>query len=551
MHIEKVTIENFKGFKGKFTIRLNPGLNIIVGDNEAGKSTILEAINLTLSGVFNGKYLRNELTQYLFNDSIVKTYLGNLQQGKSAAPPHILLEVYIRGEDPPLLEGDGNSERIIASGVSLKIELDEEYRPEYEALIKKKGNEIKSIPIEYYRMTWKGFHRTHITARSIPLKVAFIDSSTSRHQNGSDIYIGRIIKELLTPEEMVDISQSHRLMKEHFMTDPAIAMINQKIAAAGKITDKKVKISVELSARDAWEGGLTTYLDDIPFHFVGKGEQSVVKTNLALAHNKAKEANVILIEEPENHLSHTRLNQLIRTIKGKHDSKQILVTTHSSFVANKLGLSDLILLNEKRALRLNELSPDTQNFFEKIAGYDTLRLMLCDKAILVEGDSDELVVQKAYRLGHDDRLPIEDGIEIISVGTSFLRFLEVADKLKKKVCVVTDNDGNVEAVRKKYAAYLESNAQDNIAIYFDQTIDTGTLQIGSKDFNYNTLEPKLLKANSVEVLNAVFASQYTDEDGMHRYMHGNKTDCALKIFDTAETIIFPLYIMDALAWLES
>ncbi len=27
-----------------------------------------------------------------------------------------------------------------------------------------------------------------------------------------------------------------------------------------------------------------TYLDEIPFHFVGKGEQCIVKTELALSH---------------------------------------------------------------------------------------------------------------------------------------------------------------------------------------------------------------------------------------------------------------------------
>ena len=64
MEIEKVVIRNFKVFRKKFTIHLNSGLSVIVGDNEAGKSTILEAINLALTGLYNGRYLRNELTLY-------------------------------------------------------------------------------------------------------------------------------------------------------------------------------------------------------------------------------------------------------------------------------------------------------------------------------------------------------------------------------------------------------------------------------------------------------------------------------------------------------
>jgi putative ATP-dependent endonuclease of OLD family len=44
MNIEKVIIQNFKTLRN-FEITLNKELNIIVGDNEAGKSTLLEAIN--------------------------------------------------------------------------------------------------------------------------------------------------------------------------------------------------------------------------------------------------------------------------------------------------------------------------------------------------------------------------------------------------------------------------------------------------------------------------------------------------------------------------
>src|SRR3989339_757489 len=296
MVINKVVIQNFKGFKDKFILNLNDGLNIIVGDNEAGKSTILEAINLALTGLYNGRYLHNELSQYLFNEPLVKEYIGSLATAKPQHPPSILIELHISGGgEISFMEGDGNSEKIAGCGLSLKIEFNEDFRGAYETLIK--GGDVTTIPIEYYHVVWKTFARESITARSIPLKSAFIDSSSIRHQNGSDIYIGKIIKELLSPDELVSVSQSHRKMKEHFMADEAIEAINKKIGDASKISAKEVRISVELSSKNAWESSLTTYLDDIPFHFIGRGEQSIVKTNLALAHNKAQEANIILIEE--------------------------------------------------------------------------------------------------------------------------------------------------------------------------------------------------------------------------------------------------------------
>ncbi len=252
------------------------------------------------------------------------------------------------------------------------------------------------------------------------------------------------------------------------------------------------------------------------------------------------------MEEPENHLSHAKLNQLILDIKSHSSDKQILISTHSSFVSNKLGLEHLILLNNKKTIRLNDLSLETKLFFEKLSGYDTLRMILCKKAILVEGDSDELVVQRAFMDANNGLLPIENGIDVISVGTSFLRFLEVAEKLGKNVAVVTDNDGDVSALNKKYKNYLAANKKQNIKIYFDSITDTGNLKIGNKEFNYNTLEPKILKENGLDKMNIVLGKSFVDIDELHKHMKSNKTECALKIFDSSENIKFPEYILDAI-----
>ena len=547
MYISKINIENFKCYKGKFSLNLNPGINILVGNNEAGKSTILEAIHLALTGMLNGKYLKNELSQYLFNRDIDKAYIASLSTSSQLPPPHILIEIFLPNEGSQnlaIMKGIGNSDKSDDCGISFRIEFDEQYQSEYAELVKADG--IKTIPIEYYKVMWRSFARDAVTARSIPIKSALIDSASARMQNGSDVYISRIIREALEDKERVEISQAHRKMKESFMKEPSVQAINQKINDSANITDKEVKISVDLSTQNAWEMSLMTYLDEIPFHYIGKGEQSIIKTNLALSHKKSQEANILLLEEPENHLSHSKLNELIGKITANLENKQIIISTHSSFVANKLGLDHLILLNDLKSTRLNELSDDTKIFFSKLAGYDTLRMILCKKAILVEGDSDELVVQKAYMVNNQNKLPIEDGIDVISVGTAFLRFLEIAEKINKAVSVVTDNDGDVEAVKKKYADYIGDNKKTNIKICFDENVDLGTPTFEDKEFNYNTLEPKLLKEIGRDTLNQIFGKNHTSDNDLHKFMKNNKVDCALKIFDTSISLQFPQYILDAI-----
>ncbi|MFJ7971718.1 ATP-dependent nuclease [Psychrobacillus sp. NPDC096389] len=544
--IEMIKIKNFKGFNGSITFNLNDGLNILVGQNDAGKSTVLEAIHLVLTGVFRGKYLRNNLSQYLFNRDVVLNYLHKVNSKEPSELPEILIEAYFK-EEYPRLEGDLFSEKSTistAQGIAIKIEFDEEYKEEYEELVN--GGELKSLPIEYYKVNWYSFARKPLTSRGVPIKSVLIDVGFGKFSNGSDIYISRIVQNTLDTTEKNKVAQAYRQIKEIFSQDESIKVVNDKITNIPKLSEKKVELSVDLGTNSTWEGSLITQIDDIPFDFVGKGEQAIIKTDLALSNKKSEDATVILLEEPESHISHSRLNQLLGNVKSNYENKQIIVSTHSSFVSNKLGLDNLILLNNQKITTFKDLK--SKEYFEKIAGYDTLRLILSKRAILVEGDSDELIIQRAYMDSNGGKLPIEDGIEVISVGTSFLRFLEIAEHLDISVTVVTDNDGDLEAINKKYANYLGANNKENIEICFDDEVHSGDLKIGKNNraYNYNTLEPLLLKANSLEKLNKVFKTTFDSEDKLRLHMRNNKTECALKIFKSESNIAYPDYIMRAI-----
>lgn len=50
MHIKRVTVENVKSFREKTTFELGPGVNYLVGDNNGGKSTVLEALLFLFEG---------------------------------------------------------------------------------------------------------------------------------------------------------------------------------------------------------------------------------------------------------------------------------------------------------------------------------------------------------------------------------------------------------------------------------------------------------------------------------------------------------------------
>jgi len=328
------------------------------------------------------------------------------------------------------------------------------------------------------------------------------------------------------------LAMAYRKIKHSFMNEDGIRKINEHLAVKkGDVTTKDLTISMDMSARSTWDSSITAHLDGIPFDSVGKGEQCRVQMKLAI--EAAGDSNVLLIEEPENHLSHSNMYRLIEEITQKGANRQIILATHSNFVLNKLGIDNLKLLSSRAdPITLAHLSADTKDYFMKLPGYDTLRLILSAKTILVEGPSDELIVQKAYKVKHK-KLPLEDGVDVISVGMSFERFLEIGKLLNLNIRVITDNDGHVDALEEKYENYLNGKLK-NIKICYDS------------DQECPTLEPQLLKANSLKVLNKVLDTDSESDDALLTYMCNNKTDSALKVFNSDEELTFPKYINDAI-----
>ncbi len=529
MHIKSVHIRNFKGYE-KFDLDLNENMNILVGDNEAKKSTVLEAINLVLSGTIDGKYLTSEtLNDYLFNKKVVEKYVQDIKDGNKVNPPTIQIDLHLSDDFDVDYEGVENLSGKKAKGLSYRISLRQEYEEAYDVL---GVDDLKSIPLELYSIELKRFSGTEQVRTLLPIKNSFIDNS-SNFQNASDQTISKILKEKLEQQEKIKASQFYRGIKDHYKTH----QIHEELKK--HVDYKDTTVSIDPSSKNSWDSHLSLYVKDIPFSYIGKGLQTILKTNVSLSSKKTEKARIILIEEPENHLSHTTLNELVALIESKCVEKQIIITSHSSYIVNKLGLENLILINNGLPLHFKELEEDTKDFFKKLPGYNTLRLLLCKSAILVEGDADELMLQRAYK-DNKGVLPISNGIDVISVNNSYGRFLDLAKPLCKKVSLVVDLD-NRESSRVELKNSF--NSIDHIDVFFEKN-DPYT---GSIDrYNNNTLEPLILKYNSRDILNMIFKTQKETDDEILQFMRDNKTKCALDIFESDTKIVYPKYIVDAI-----
>jgi putative ATP-dependent endonuclease of the OLD family len=531
LFISRVKVSNYRCLKAA-DIRLNPDLNIIVGNNECGKSTLLEAIYLALSGQINGRPIHTELHPHLFNSDVVKDYVKGLIDHKSSAPPEILIELYFQ-DDPALakLKGINNTAKDDFPGISLSIQFNPEYADEFSTYVAD-PTVIRTLPIEYYVVRWRSFADNDIiTARTIPIKPSFIDASTIRNNAAASRYLIDIMKDSLSKDQKVDLALSYRMMQDAFLDGEKVKSINETLAKKkGEISDKTLSVSLDTTSRASWETGIMPHLDEVPLTLVGKGEQNSVKIKLAM--ESSADSHLILIEEAENHLSFSNLNALISHIAERRGKRQLVITTHSSFVLNKLGVESVFLFHRGISFTLKALTKGTQEYFMRLPGHDTLRLILAKRSILVEGPSDELIVQAAYKKQHG-KMPLEAGIDVISVRSlAFTRFLEIAVLLDRPVAVVTDNDGKVAALGNKYQRYTTN---PKVGIFYDS------------DEHYPTLEPQLLKANGRLTIEKVLGKTFVDDDALLEHMMDNKSDTALKFFTTSEPWHVPGYIRDAIS----
>jgi energy-coupling factor transporter ATP-binding protein EcfA2 len=311
--LRKVLIKNYRVFKD-FQLEFSSGVNIIVGDNDAGKSTLLEAINLALTARLHGNPIAYELSPYLFNQETTQQYVKDLRAGIKPRPPEILIEVYL-GDTPAqaILRGNNNASGEDCLGVRVRVTLDEEaYGEEYQSYIEN-PEQVNLVPTEYYKVEWLGFSGNPVkNTKNVP-DASLIDASAIKLQNGADYFLQQIIAGHLAPTQRVELSRSYRSLREAFAGIDAIQNVNTQLAGRhGDVSRRQLSLSIDISQRATWERSLVPHLDDLPFQFLGNGEQGSLKIMLALYKDMA-DSHIVLVEEPENHLSFSSLRECLRS----------------------------------------------------------------------------------------------------------------------------------------------------------------------------------------------------------------------------------------------
>lgn len=531
--IEKVRIQGYRKYRD-VVFTPNPRLNLVVGANESGKSTLIEALVLCLTGRINGRWASEELNPYWFNTQLTENFLRDRRAGEVVAWPEIKLEVFLSDRaEIQHLSGAHNSDLPTRAcpGISLTVAPSREYADELEAWAKRLTSRL--LPVEYFEVDWRSFADARLTSRPKELVTALIDSRTVRSSTGVDFHMREILRDQLEPSERAAVSLAYREAKTS-MSDGALKSINERMASDHEaLHGRPIGLAMDQTTRTSWEGSVIPHIDDVPLSMSGQGQQAAIKISLSMR-RQSDRASYVLIEEPENHLTFAALGVLLERMEGlagKH--QQLFVATHSSFVLNRLGLDAVHLVSGGRFTKLSALTDDTVRYFQKLPGYDTLRMALADRIVLVEGPSDEIVFERVFSDLYGKR-PIEAGVDVLSVrGLSFARCLELCSALDKTVAVVRDNDRcDPETLRSELGAWLKDDARQAF--------------IGSLEHGW-TLEPQLVYFNGAESLRAILG--LSDKVDVQGWMLREKTEAALRLANYAGAVVAPDYIKAAAAFI--
>ena len=516
--ISKIRLVNYRRFQN-YTIEPNEQINILVGDNEVGKSSVLEAIDLVASG--NTRRVEAIGIDKLLSIEAVRTFNSGARVFEKL--PVLRIELYLQLSQPNhLMNGKNNTDDLRCDGIRLVCEPNPDYRNEIASALSVHG---EYFPYDFYSVRFSTFADEGYTGYKKKLRTTLIDSSSMNSEYATNDFVRRMYMQYTETDakERVQHKNQYRLMRSEFRSNN-LQTLNARIPA-----DKNYAFGLKGGSSIGLENDLMIYENEVGIDSKGTGRQTFIKTHFALERS-GENVDVILIEEPENHLSPVNLRKLVKFVAETRIG-QLFITTHNSLISTRLELQNLLIMHihgEDRPIMLKSLRDETAKYFMKTPPAGIVEYALAKKALLVEGPSEFMLMERFYYtiVG---RGPEADDIHIIDIrGLSFLRYLEIAKLTGGKVAIITDNDGDAKKhCIDKYSAYSND---PNIEIFYEDDCTKSTFEI-------------VLYTDNSAVCDSIFGTN------AQTFMLNNKTEAAYRLLSQDQQISVPNYIKRAIKWI--
>jgi len=370
--VKELKIKNFKSIEEQ-TITFNKGLNVLVGPNNAGKTNIIEAIDLLLGDV------------YLPNFEATTDHFFNGDENRE-----ISIEVILEGEIEELQD--------ILPEANQQIEVRFRYSKNDGGSFEVKSNNTWSRkynkPFGYY---WD-FDKKLFFLRVKSLR-NLMEISPIRWKSPLKYFKEIIIKK--APREQLDqvlegINNSKDKLSE-------ISEVKNLISDLLKISKDQTDVkNIYLSPSSTSYSDILNemkiiiddgYVSEVTKKGLGTQNLTIISLFRVMAkyiRDDEKKSVIYGIDEPEIGLHPHAQRHLLKSLEKLADYSQVLITTHSNNLVDIYKIENVIRVdrsNGKTVTYRTELSEQQKKVLE-IHGDNIEELFFCKRALIVEGKTE-------------------------------------------------------------------------------------------------------------------------------------------------------------------
>ena len=421
------------------------GLNVLIGENDSGKSAILEAIKMVLKTHAYERFMWVKEDFYEGTDEFrIELLIDGLTNSEAA---HFTEWLGWTADNPhrPIL-------RLICT---VRLIDDKPIPQEIRAGMDEAGTAINNQAREYLKITFLK-----------PLRDAENELTAKKYSRLSQILEGHdLFKKGADGKESFEdyVATANQKIKEWFENDTAKGgqLSNKKQIKGvidgflGSFVQKDTASSFSISGSHIKEilEKLSLNLDGT----TGPGLGTMNRLYMAaeLLHLQKPGWNGIrlcLVEEEEAHLHPQAQMKVLETIQEQKGT-QFIITTHSPNLASKVKLSEednnqVVICKDGKAFpmgpRYTQLDKDDYEFLDHFLDVTKASLFFAKGIILVEGWAEEIILP-AIAKGMGKDLTAHE-VNIINVGsTAYMRYAKIfmrrnLESMGCKVAIVTDLD---------------------------------------------------------------------------------------------------------------
>ena len=458
MYLQKIRLQNFRCFRGPQVVEFNKGLNVLVGENDSGKTAIIDAIRIVM-GTTDQSWYRIEPTDFHQEqkdiDICISLKFSDLSQSEQAAFLECLSCETVNKEVKPCLYVNWKCKYLLnfqPSRISVSITTGS-------------NGDGPALPVEARELLRVTYLR--------PLRDSYSNMQAGRNSRLSQIVQGipnleEGISEYTTGVKLEDLSisgiasLSNYLLANHLKLKEANAEIGTIMNSKMLLKGDEVETAFEVAGTNSPDSKrLISLLEklDLTAHGdgasgkIGLGTSNILSMACELLLNRGAGSSFLLIEEPEAHVHAQRQLRLIQSLQAEtatdNSNQQIIITTHSPLMASVVKLENISIVKGAKVHSLRKaktkLEDGDYKFLERYLDATKANLFFAKSVIMVEGPSEELLIPTIAKLIGKDFT--EYGVSVVNVrgiGLSrFARIFQRADSsevIDVKVACVTDRD---------------------------------------------------------------------------------------------------------------